>query len=544
MGGLTKAIRFFLFGEDKTAGKTFDQVGRKAGQADSAIGKIKGTAAKMGGAIVAAFAVDVIVDFARKAIDAYSRLEDATAAASTIFGRHMKIIEKRAKTAAKELGMSKSQVMDGANTFGTYGKSAGLAGKKLADFAVEMITLAGDMASFRGTSPEQAIEAIGSALRGEMEPIRAYGVLLDDATLRNEALRLGLIKNTKTALTPQQKVLAAQAAILRQTKDAQGDYARTQDSTANKTKSATARWENFSAVMGEKLAPVLIKLIDGGEAVLDWLEANPEAVAGSEAAFNGLVGVVEFLGSTLGVVLKPALIIILGVLGSLVRWVALLLDAIGMVPNMGWAKDAAANLRAMGDGAWAAVDGLNGIKSPTVETAEAVAEVERLDTSIKGIKDRIVAAKVKGDEKELTRLKKRLAELQKQRYEAKVRAKIIPDSRGVKFNAAGDGRIAMRVYHRGGRPKPGEPALFNKEEVWIPDGPGTVMTPQQLRSRMGGPTALGGTGGGGSSAVYVQIDARVERGADPHAFARDVESALKDLQSDRRGQLAFLPKKG
>ena len=40
-----------------------------------------------------------------------------------------------------------------------------------------------DLASFHNTSPEEAIEAIGSAFRGEAEPMRKYGVLLDDASL-------------------------------------------------------------------------------------------------------------------------------------------------------------------------------------------------------------------------------------------------------------------------------------------------------------------------------------------------------------------------
>jgi hypothetical protein len=47
--------------------------------------------------------------------------------------------------------------------------------------------------------------------------LRQYGVLLDDASLRQAALELGIISTTKNALTPQQKVLAAQALIYKQT---------------------------------------------------------------------------------------------------------------------------------------------------------------------------------------------------------------------------------------------------------------------------------------------------------------------------------------
>jgi hypothetical protein len=89
---------------------------------------------------------------------------------------------------------------------------------------------------FNNVSQDDAINAIGSALRGEAEPLRRFGVLLDEATLKNAALQLGLITTTKEALTPQQKVLAAQKVIYEQTTTAQGDFARTSDGLANKTK--------------------------------------------------------------------------------------------------------------------------------------------------------------------------------------------------------------------------------------------------------------------------------------------------------------------
>jgi phage-related protein len=67
---------------------------------------------------------------------------------------------------------------------------------------------------------------------------------------------LGLIETTKNALTPQQKVLAAQALIYEQTADAQGDFARTSDGLANQQRVVAAQWENMQATLGEALLPV------------------------------------------------------------------------------------------------------------------------------------------------------------------------------------------------------------------------------------------------------------------------------------------------
>ena len=196
---------------------------------------------------------------ASEAVTQYSNLQDASAAAEVVFGSHMASITAQAANAGETLGMTQAQVIDAANTFGTYGKAAGMSWAELAGFSTEMTALAGDMASFKGTSPEQAIEAIGAALRGETEPIRAYGVMLDDASLKAQAMAMGLIATTKEALTPQQKTLAAHALILKQTSDAQGDFSRTADSAANVQKRLSAAVTNLQAQVGGVLEPAFTR---------------------------------------------------------------------------------------------------------------------------------------------------------------------------------------------------------------------------------------------------------------------------------------------
>ncbi|QIN94347.1 tape measure protein [Arthrobacter phage Abba] len=240
-----------------SAGSGIEQASRQAGErsgkglSDGFKESLKGLAA---GAL-AAFGIHEVAARANEAVGSFSELEDSSAAAGVVFGDSMQKIIDQSKGADKALGLSQQAVINGANTFGTYGKAAGLGGDKLAGFATGLTGLAGDMASFKGTSTEQALEAIAAGLRGEAEPLRAYGVMLDDVQMRNQALKMGLIKTTKDALTPQQKVLAAQALIFAQTKDAQGDFARTSQSTANIAKTLSAASENLSAKVGKVLAP-------------------------------------------------------------------------------------------------------------------------------------------------------------------------------------------------------------------------------------------------------------------------------------------------
>lgn len=185
-----------------------------------------------------------------------SDLAETTSKVGQIFGESGDEIVNWSKKSDKAFGQSKTQAMDAAATFAIFGKSAGLTDEELVNFSTDFVKLASDLASFNNTKPEEAITAIGAALRGENEPIRRYGVLLDDATMRQEAFKMGLIETTKKALTPQVKVLAAQSLIYKQTKDAQGDFKRTSGELANQTRILKAEVENLATEWGQTFLPI------------------------------------------------------------------------------------------------------------------------------------------------------------------------------------------------------------------------------------------------------------------------------------------------
>lgn len=303
IGSTTIEVRADVKNFDRDVVAQADSAGKKASSTFSATlrGSAIGTAVGNLAANGLAGAASAIKDFATGSVAQFAAVEDATGAAGVQFGNALPSVLRFSEEALGAFGLSKRAALDAQNSFGTLGKSAGLAGEPLAQFAGDLTGLAGDLASFKGTTTEQAIEAVGAALRGEAEPIRAYGVLLDDATLRQEALALGLIKTTKDALTPQQKVLAAQSAILKQTSDAQGDFARTSDSTANTQKRLEAATENASAKLGEKLAPIVTavrqKFLDLITALTDTEGGFQQKVVPAAQAVGGAISAVtEFVG--------------------------------------------------------------------------------------------------------------------------------------------------------------------------------------------------------------------------------------------------------
>jgi hypothetical protein len=245
----------------------------------------------------AAAAIGTITQVIAPAIRAASDFEEATSKVNVIFGRASKSVKDFANTAARELGQSKQSVLDAAGAFGTFGKAAGLAGEDLSTFTTDFVTLSTDLASFNNTTPEEAVQAIGAALRGEAEPLRRFGVLLNDATLKAEAMKLGIYDGSG-ALTAQQKILAAQAAIYKQTGDAQGDFARTADNLANKQRTLSALFKNFQIQLGQQLLPAATDFANGLVKINDAFAGMPTP------ATNAITKVGKF-GKLIGELINP-----------------------------------------------------------------------------------------------------------------------------------------------------------------------------------------------------------------------------------------------
>ena len=230
---------------------------KAVGEAEGSLDKLGGAFKKIGIATAAGFAA--VGAGAAIAISRASDLNETISKVSVVFGEANKSVEKFANDAATKLGQTRQQALDASASFGIFGKAAGLSGENLATFSTDFTSLASDLASFNNTSPEQAINAIGAALRGESEPLRGYGVLLNDATLKTAALELGIYSGSG-ALTAQQKILAAQKVIYEQTGDAQGDFERTSDGLANSQKILSAQLQNVVTDIGSALLPIALKL--------------------------------------------------------------------------------------------------------------------------------------------------------------------------------------------------------------------------------------------------------------------------------------------
>ena len=212
-----------------------------------------------------------------KVVQSASDLNESISKSNVIFGSSAKAIQGWAATADQALGLSQTAALEAAGNFAILGQSAGLTGVQLNTFSTDLTALAADLASFNNTSVDEAITALAAGLRGESEPLRKYGVLLDAATVEAKAVQMGLADTAKE-LTNQDKVLARNALILEQTTIQQGDFARTADGAANQQRILAAEIENSRAAIGEGLLPAYKDLLAQLVKVVEFFGKNSDAI--------------------------------------------------------------------------------------------------------------------------------------------------------------------------------------------------------------------------------------------------------------------------
>ena len=261
MAKKTSIINVVVAGDSKPLRKALGKATKSLGAFSKKVGQI-GLA---GGVAMAGLGV--------KAIDLAVEFEEGLSKSQQIFGGVAGNIELAAINAATAVGMSKSEFLEAASTFGVFGKASGLTGVELSMFADKMVKTAADVASFNNLRPEEAVEKLAAGLRGSTEPLQSVGVLMNAAQVNAEALAMGLIE-VGDELTEGQKIMARHSLIMQQLGEqgAMGDFARTSDGLANKQRILTARIKNLGIELGTVLLPVAEKMASGIEFLIGKFE--------------------------------------------------------------------------------------------------------------------------------------------------------------------------------------------------------------------------------------------------------------------------------
>lgn len=229
------------------------------------------------------------------------------------FGDQSQTVKEWANTARTEFGLSKVQATEAASAFGALGKGIGLSEKDAAEMSTTLAGLSADLGSYFNTGVDESAKALEGIFTGESEALKKFGVVMTDTNLEKFAADQGLVWKE---MDQSEKTMLRYQYVLAKTKDAQGDYSRTSDGTANSIKTFQATIQDLATAIGTNLLPIITPII---QKITEWVNK-----------FNELPAPVQKVITVIGLIvaaLGPALVII----GSLISAIGTITSAVAVV---------------------------------------------------------------------------------------------------------------------------------------------------------------------------------------------------------------------
>jgi hypothetical protein len=326
-----------------------------AAQVEGFAGRIKGLGSGLTSVVAgigAAFAAAGAGAFLAKSVQAASDLNEQISKSQQVFGTASATVEADAKRMAEAFGVPRREFLEAASSIGLIAEGAGLSEAAAAKLGSQFGRLGIDVSSFFNVSTEEALGALRSGLTGEAEPLKRFGVLMNEDAVKAEALRLG-IAGLNGKLSEAQKVQVRVSLITQGLAKATGDMARTADGAANQMRGFSGRLEELQVAAGEAIAPVtsaFLGLANEGikavsEAVLRnqgeikaWAESAAESLKGLASGTGDLATAWDIFKTAVGAVRSAFLAVeevSAAIVSEVARAAAKLTDLAALIPGLG-----------------------------------------------------------------------------------------------------------------------------------------------------------------------------------------------------------------
>ena len=229
------------------------------------------------------------------------------------FGDSAQSVKDWAETAKTEFGLSKVQATDAASAFGALGKGIGLSDEEAASMSTTLAGLSADLGSYFNVGVDESAKALEGIFTGESEALKKFGVVMTDTNLQQFAAYQGLVWKE---MSQAEKTALRYSYVLDKTKDAQGDFSRTSDGTANSLKIFQASLQDLGTAIGTNLLPIITPIIQKiTELVNKFNELSPQA--------QKIITIVGLVVAALGPVVL--------VLGTLISSIGAAVGALGLL---------------------------------------------------------------------------------------------------------------------------------------------------------------------------------------------------------------------
>lgn len=263
--------------DDDNAEKTIDNIRkglrRMGDEGDKASKKaskgIKGFIKRMSGlqktviAAGAAFITGKLAQGLFSFVDAASDAAEITNKLGAVFNEQTPAAEEFGQELATRIGQSRIQIQQMTADVGALVKPLVGTEEAALDMAKAVTELSFDISSFENVSPEDAINAMRSALIGSSEPMLRFGVDTRAAALDQFRLAQGIKKSIKEMSNAE--ITALRLALIQERlgeKGAVGDATKTAGGFANRLRALQGAFKDLKAEVGKEFLPVALELVN------------------------------------------------------------------------------------------------------------------------------------------------------------------------------------------------------------------------------------------------------------------------------------------
>jgi hypothetical protein len=189
-----------------------------------------------------------------KSLKRFAEAEEIMSQFEAVFKEGTYEADRFAKALSGRVGRSVVDVRSAMAGFQDTFVPLGFARDKARLLSQQLTQLGIDLSSFKNIGMEETFQLMQSALVGNHEAVRRFGIVITESSLKQKLAQMqseGLI----STIDNQAKVMARLQIIMESTKDAQGDAERTAGSLTNQYRAMAAQVDELSIIFGKSLAP-------------------------------------------------------------------------------------------------------------------------------------------------------------------------------------------------------------------------------------------------------------------------------------------------
>lgn len=197
-----------------------------------------------------------------------------------------------------EFGRLETDIKDNFTQIGGVLAGLGVQGEQALTIIDQLQRRALDLAAFRDVADGEAFQAVISGITGETEPLKRFGIVVNETATKAELLSLGFKGNAQQA-PEAAKAIARANLILAKSAEIHGQVAREANNLTEQEKRTRAEFTRAAEQFGQQFLPVAAEVLAWAS---DALKAFNDLDGGTKNAALGLLALVAVGGPILSVI--------------------------------------------------------------------------------------------------------------------------------------------------------------------------------------------------------------------------------------------------